>query len=153
MQYLGFAHTLCVCAEFGCFHKTTTSFLQNLNLKWVLFSMLFLQRKYSSLYQEEELKLCIIDQKPLLRYEHICHDNTAKYVAVVAVYFERYTFEWIFCMSAAANILYFDIAKYETDTFFPWNFTLLSALEYSSFNCGIYLEVHMEKYVIPQIWN
>ena len=43
-----------------------------------------------SLYQEEELKLCIIDQKPLLRYEHICHDNTAKYVAVV-VYFERYT--------------------------------------------------------------
>ena len=26
-------------------------------------------------------------------------------------------------------------------------------LEYSSFNCGNYLEVHMEKYVIPQNWN
>ena len=26
-------------------------------------------------------------------------------------------------------------------------------LEYSIFNSGNYLEVHMEKYVIPQIWN
>ena len=26
-------------------------------------------------------------------------------------------------------------------------------LEYSIFNCGNYLEVHMEKYVIPQNWN
>ena len=29
----------------------------------------------------------------------------------------------------------------------------LHEIEYSSFNCGNYLEVHMEKYVIPQIWN
>ena len=59
-----------------------------------------------SLYQEEELKLCIIDQKPLLHYEHICHENTAKYVAVVAVYFERYTFEWIFCRSVLQQTYY-----------------------------------------------
>ena len=62
-----------------------------------------------SLYQEEELKLCIIDQKPVLRYEHICH-NTAKYLDVV-VYFESKVHFWM-------DILYVCIAKYETDTFF-----------------------------------